>query len=199
MSDNGSEGEDKEEGPTIGVYEGGRNGANERHGIGKAIFPNGDIYEGRYAQGKREGQGSYKWKAEHRYNGMYSDNQRHGVGYFVYPDGSKYKGDFIAGKRHGNGTYVYSNGDAYQGSWEADFKSGRGIYTFQNGCKKSGTWVDGKLNGPGEIVYPDHKIKGSFKNDDVMDMPVTIHYTQTGYSQTIHDPTHVGMEIEPSK
>eukprot|EP00842_Homolaphlyctis_polyrhiza_P000108 jgi/Hompol1/1098/HPOL_001631-RA len=174
MSDAGSENGDKDEGPSIGIYEGERNALKERHGKGKNAFPNGDSYEGGYANSKRSGHGMYKWKAGHRY-----------------------VGDFTSGKRHGQGVYVYSNGDAYQGSWENDLKHGHGIYTFQNGSKKSGMWIEGKLNGPGEIIYADHKIVGVFKNDDRMDMPVTIHYTKTGFTKTIHDPSlKSGMWIE---
>ena len=36
-----------------------RNDREERHGRGKAILPNGDIYEGEYENGKRHGYGVY--------------------------------------------------------------------------------------------------------------------------------------------
>jgi radial spoke head protein 1 len=69
MSDNGDN-EEREEGPSIGVsisfllqiYEGGRNDMKERHGNGKNVFPNGDVYEGQYLSGKRHGSGLYIWK-----------------------------------------------------------------------------------------------------------------------------------------
>ena len=75
MSDLGSEDID-DQGPNLGVgnyyysffilhsqpptfklqsYEGERNEAGERHGQGKAILPNGDVYEGRYQNGQRHG------------------------------------------------------------------------------------------------------------------------------------------------
>ena len=38
------------------TYEGDRNEAGERHGKGLANLPNGDIYDGEYANGKRQGQ-----------------------------------------------------------------------------------------------------------------------------------------------
>ena len=38
------------------TYEGERNEANERHGKGLATLPNGDVYDGYYANGKRHGQ-----------------------------------------------------------------------------------------------------------------------------------------------
>ena len=40
-------------------YEGERNERDERHGLGKAILPNGDKYEGQYENGKRHGNGTY--------------------------------------------------------------------------------------------------------------------------------------------
>jgi radial spoke head protein 1 len=36
-------------------YDGERNELGERHGLGKAVLPNGDIYEGKYANGQRHG------------------------------------------------------------------------------------------------------------------------------------------------
>ncbi len=44
------------------VYEGERNAQKQRHGRGKNTFPNGDVYEGEYAKGKRCGKGTYTWK-----------------------------------------------------------------------------------------------------------------------------------------
>ena len=37
-------------------YIGERNEAGERHGIGKATLRNGDLYNGRYKYGQRDGQ-----------------------------------------------------------------------------------------------------------------------------------------------
>lgn len=42
--------------PPHKTYEGERNEAGERHGKGLATLPNGDIYDGYYANGKRQGQ-----------------------------------------------------------------------------------------------------------------------------------------------
>ncbi len=38
------------------TYEGERNEAGERHGKGVAELPNGDVYDGYYDKGKRNGQ-----------------------------------------------------------------------------------------------------------------------------------------------
>jgi len=45
------------------VYEGDKKDgdATLQHGKGKAIYKNGDEYEGDYEEGKRHGHGVYKW------------------------------------------------------------------------------------------------------------------------------------------
>ena len=66
-------------------YEGGRNNNDERHGVGKATFPNGDTYEGRYENGKRHGNGTYRFRNSAKYVGEYTKGRRHGHGTFWYP------------------------------------------------------------------------------------------------------------------
>lgn len=61
--------EDDEEGgvPGIGTYEGDRDpNTQERHGHGRALLKNGDVYDGEYSQGKRHGQGVYRFKNKSR-------------------------------------------------------------------------------------------------------------------------------------
>ena len=65
MSDLGSIDFDDGQDFYFGEYEGGRNDAGERHGEGKATLPNGDIYEGYYANGQRHGNGTYKFKVRY--------------------------------------------------------------------------------------------------------------------------------------
>ena len=43
-----------------------------RHGQGKAILSNNDVYEGLYEKGQRHGLGTYKFKNGARYVGNYS-------------------------------------------------------------------------------------------------------------------------------
>ncbi|KAI8897465.1 hypothetical protein BC833DRAFT_621209 [Globomyces pollinis-pini] len=193
MDEDEKDEDQKDEGPIIGVYVGERNDQKERHGNGKNNFPNGDVYEGSYSNGKRKGLGTYKWKAGHRYKGDYQDNLRHGQGYFNYPDGSKYNGSFANGKRHGQGVYVYVNGDVYQGDWEEDVKHGIGIYHYATGGKKKGVWVNGSLKGEGSVIHADHVISGVFINDDEMEMPVKLSFPSSGYSKMVTDPKLVAM------
>ncbi|KAI8815191.1 hypothetical protein BJ742DRAFT_7859 [Cladochytrium replicatum] len=197
MSDDGSEQEFKEEAPTVGTYEGERNEAKERHGKGKNVFPNGDVFEGHYEFGKRNGTGTYKWKNGTRYTGEYRDHLRHGQGVFVYLDGSRYSGSFEGGKRSGHGIYYYANGDTYEGKWEDDLKHGQGVYTFKpTNSKKKGTWVRGVLSGPGEIVHADHKISCSFV-DNQCTMPAKIQFHSSGYTTQVSDAALLGLDALP--
>lgn len=51
----------------IGLYNGARNEAGERHGFGEATLRNGDTYTGEYRDGKRHGFGKYKFENGARY------------------------------------------------------------------------------------------------------------------------------------
>ncbi|KAI9137409.1 hypothetical protein BKA69DRAFT_1128213 [Paraphysoderma sedebokerense] len=178
MSEIGSEANLADDVPALGTYTGDRApNSNERHGNGSNVFPNGDVYTGAYALGKRHGNGSYVWKKpKAKYAGDYVDNLKHGKGIICYPDGSRYKGDFVTGKRHGYGTYIYPKsvslnilyvttafGDAYVGEFANDLKHGPGTYIFTaTQSKQKGTWNNGYLVGEAEIIHADHKIVCNF-------------------------------------
>ena len=165
MSDDGSE-EFPEEGTNLGTYEGDRNEADERHGRGKAVLPNGDTYEGEYQHGMRHGKGTYRFKNGARYNGDYVKNKKQGLGEFIYPDGSKYEGNWQDDLRNGHGKYSYVNSDTYEGEWNNHVRHGQGVYTYQQtGSQYIGTWKDGKREGGGEWIHKNHKYVGGFAND----------------------------------
>ncbi|KAK9402073.1 radial spoke head 1 like [Crotalus adamanteus] len=165
MSDLGSEEIEEEAENDLGEYEGGRNEAGERHGHGKARLPNGDTYEGEYANGKRNGKGLYRFKNGARYIGEYLENKKHGNGIFIYPDGSKYEGDWVEDQRHGNGVYSYINGDTYTGEWFNNYRHGQGTYFYAlTGSKYVGTWANGQQEGAAELVHLNHRFQGKFVN-----------------------------------
>ena len=67
MGDNDSEEEYVTSGSSelfksIGEYDGERNESYERHGQGTATYGKGDIYKGQFGNGKRNGEGIYKFK-----------------------------------------------------------------------------------------------------------------------------------------
>ena len=132
-------------------------------------FPDGDIYEGEFKNGKRHGKGIYTFAdgekhigefkndtlngrgisffiSGNKYEGEFKNGKRHGRGVFTFANGEKYTGEYINGKRNGRGIVIFPNGDNYEGEYKNGKRNGEGIYTFANGAKpKEGVWKDGKF------------------------------------------------------
>uniref|UniRef100_A0A096M1Z4 Radial spoke head component 1 n=1 Tax=Poecilia formosa TaxID=48698 RepID=A0A096M1Z4_POEFO len=133
------------------------------HGFGKALLPNGDIYQGMYENGQRHGSGTYRFRNGARYVGDYVQNKKHGQGTFYYPDGSKYEGTWVEDQREGYGVYTYPNGDTYDGEWLQHMRHGQGTYLYKDtGAKYKGTWENGNMNSSGQYIYANHRYEGNF-------------------------------------
>jgi len=131
----------------------------ERHGMGEATFPNGDVHKGAYQDGARNGAGVYTYAAPPpeegedpkppiaTYEGKFQKGEKSGVGVLQYASGHKYHGTFVSGKFHGQGTMFYANGDIYTGEWAAGKKQGTGTYVFkETGARvRDGIWEAGIL------------------------------------------------------
>ncbi|KAJ8352569.1 hypothetical protein SKAU_G00240450 [Synaphobranchus kaupii] len=163
MSDAGSEEFDDDQG-NLGEYDGERNEAGERHGVGESgCYPMEITYQGLYENGKRCGQGTYRFKNGARYVGEYDMNKRHGQGTFYYPDGARYEGSWVEDQRQGHGFYTYANGDTYEGEWLHHQRHGQGTYVYHDtGSKYVGTWAAGKMESAGEFIHLNHKYQGNF-------------------------------------
>ncbi|XP_058804014.1 radial spoke head 1 homolog [Phymastichus coffea] len=146
----------------LGLYEGERNLAGDRHGNGKALLPNGDMYSGHYCQGLRQGHGTYVFaKSGARYEGEWRRNSKHGCGSFIYPDGTRYEGEWKRDMRHGIGAYYYRNGDVYKGSWKRGYRHGLGTYTYAaTGSKFYGNWIVDRMHGAGQLIHSKHRFHG---------------------------------------
>lgn len=148
----------------LGEYVGERNETGERHGVGKAQLKNGDIYDGHYKYGKRDGPGVYFFVANSaKYDGSYKEGERHGHGTMTYPDGSRYEGTWDHNKRQGYGRYYYASGDTYEGEWMNGQKHGQGVYNYKHANTKfTGIWNMGNQEGIGIVEYPQMKFRGYF-------------------------------------
>lgn len=180
---------DDEEEPKYKIFVKGQDaprdkGSQQYTGFGRALYENGDTYEGTYVEGLRRGPGTYTWKKYgDSYEGQYEENKKHGFGKLTYrsnvgedeedaadenapPRGGTYLGYFHgglrgcpenapAGEQHpSEGTFSYVNGDTYVGQWKAGKKHGQGTYTYA----KDGTKLVGDWeNGKmtvGKWVFP---------------------------------------------
>ncbi|KAI4460681.1 morn repeat [Holotrichia oblita] len=192
MAEEGGEGAEGVEKYPYGEYEGGRDENLDRHGLGSALLPNGDIYEGYYLHGKRYGKGLYCFRNGARYHGNWRKDLKHGQGEFLYPDGTRYVGDWKKDFKHGQGIYYYVNGDTYEGAWYKGKRHGLGTYSYKKtNITHYGIWKDGKMEGPGIITYPSYQYHGSFEHN----LPkgpgcftFDLKYMQHGFYINMRDP-----------
>ncbi len=82
------------------------------HGKGKIKYKNGDIYEGDFKQGIKEGEGIYRFKPGLRvYTGQFKSDTITGLGRMEFEDKKMiYDGEFYAGMMQGKGKMNFSNG-----------------------------------------------------------------------------------------
>jgi Uncharacterized protein conserved in bacteria len=100
------------------------------------------IYKGNFSNGKREGQGTYKYKTGSSYSGRWKNNLKSGYGVFKKRNGDKYEGNWLKGDFHGKGKYSWADGKFYNGYWKAGKRDGYGEYRMTNGYIHKGTFKD---------------------------------------------------------
>eukprot|EP00758_Cryptobia_borreli_P005406 Tbor_TRINITY_DN4870_c0_g1::TRINITY_DN4870_c0_g1_i1::g.1300::m.1300 len=152
----------------LGIYQGARDGEHTKEGVGKTLFPNGDMYCGEYRSNKRHGYGTYYWASKGMlYTGKWKDNLREGLGRMVYPDGGRFLGNWVCDKCDGEGRYTYPDGSSYSGAWVKGVKNGFGTYTFTDGSQYIGAYLDGEfVSGEWRMSQGSTRYYGAF-NDDV--------------------------------
>uniref|UniRef100_A0A8C7JDF3 MORN repeat containing 1 n=1 Tax=Oncorhynchus kisutch TaxID=8019 RepID=A0A8C7JDF3_ONCKI len=148
-----------------------------RNGHGKLLMKDGSYYEGEFAHGEIEGNGSRFWaKTGVSYSGQFSGGELHGCGVMQKGNGERYKGEFSYGlrdgngflldkdgqtyegsfhqnKRHGEGQMHYRNGDQYEGGWLLDQQQGHGVMRFGDGSVYEGQWRNNLFNGQGTMIH----------------------------------------------
>ena len=131
------------------VTENGESKTMSRGYTGKASasYPNGDVYEGDFLDGIREGRGVYRYGSNgDKYDGEWRQNRKHGIGKMSYNGKGEYQGYWENGRRHGEGVFTYPNGDVYSGWWRFGEKEGTGTYSSKSTkMKMYGDWENGEM------------------------------------------------------
>ena len=121
------------------------------HGYGKFSNSHGDVYDGPYRQGRKEGpeDATMNFHDGRRFKGRFhADKMREGILQFI--DGSSYEGLLENNKRNGFGLYCFQNGDQYEGQWKNDLMHGRGRMEWKSdGAWYNGDWKFGIQHGMG--------------------------------------------------
>ena len=84
-----------------------------REGHGIEIWPNGDRYEGQYAQDKFSGIGELTTHGG-KYKGGFKDGLKDGLGTIVFKNGCRYEGHWKKGRFHGRGLHLWPDGRKYE-------------------------------------------------------------------------------------
>lgn len=87
-----------------------------KHGNGTFVYPSGDIFSGTFVGGM-PAKGKYKWTNGNIYEGEYLNGKRNGRGKYTWVNGDTYEGEFVNGKITGNGIMI-RNGIIQKGYFE---------------------------------------------------------------------------------
>lgn len=122
-------------------------------GRGKAVMPNGDVYEGDCRLGMFEGLGVMRYHNGDLYDGQWESHLRHGYGVLEYADGRSYSGLFKAGEKSGTGTDTGLH-DTYSGTYKDGTANGAGqLINHRTGERINGMFKDGRMHGMCTITY----------------------------------------------
>ena len=150
-----------------GEYEGDFDERGVREGSGRVLFPNGDVYTGKFKNGMRQGFGTYvyhinKMKGEtkpRRYEGQWQQSEKKGSGKETWPDGSYYHGEYLKDKFHGKGTH-YNRRTKYIGEFREGLRFGKGKCEWlKSKDTYDGEWISNRMHGFGTYIYGSERKK----------------------------------------
>lgn len=119
--------------PNGDTYE-GEYTTGQRHGQGKYTYSGGPPAE----------EGDEPPPPKGVYEGSWANDKKQGLGVMVYADGTKYHGNWERNKFSGQGAFYYANGDIYAGEWARGQKNGTGTYIYKaTQTHLKGVWVNG--------------------------------------------------------
>lgn len=168
-----------------GLFTGQINSSGERHGDGRLVYLNGDIYEGRWENDLKSGFGELKltdgsvfrgyWQGNQlvhgdvksvyrfRYTGDMRNGKFSGVGRLKNEQGREYVGEFLLGLEDGFGCERV-DGSLYAGLWSQGLKSGTGLQSTPDSIYY-GDFLQGRRHGQGVVTWPEEGAvyQGSFR------------------------------------
>lgn len=138
----------------------------KRHGLGRAIFPNGNLYEGEFFGGEMNGNGTLVYLEGKVYIGEFRKGFKEGYGKEQDRHDSCYEGEYVKDKRSGHGKLIWADGMCYVGDFCDDKMNGVGECWWGDGKTYYGQWANNKMHGEGECTWPDgREYQGQYFKD----------------------------------
>ena len=138
-----------------------------KHGQGREVYANGDVYDGDFANDRRDGKGVYWYSNGNVYDGQWKDGHVHGQGLMKYVNGNIYEGEWVDDRRTGSGSFYWAeSGNYYNGEFKNGLAHGKGefIYNAEEPYDvkytKSGQSVTVRLYIPAGSIYNGEFIEG---------------------------------------
>ena len=134
------------------------------NGWGRDIEENGDIYEGKFVNGKLYGKGIFS-NGKDFYLGEFRNKKLLGFGE-IFNDEFHYYGQVWNEQPNGKGKInIYKEG-TYEGDFENGEIDGYGVFQFNNGNYYVGEMKRGKMHGYGKLVRRNGTIDNGYFRDD---------------------------------
>lgn len=167
--------------------------ANIPHGYGKATYANGNIYEGEWNRGKRNGHGVFRCAA-FVYDGQWMMDQKQGHGKITWAGGGEWVGEFRDDRPWtGRGITNHENG-RYEAEMVNGLYHGQGTLTLANGNRYEGAWLNGKKQGQGKMLWADSTAwTGEFRDDKPYSGNGVWHFADHTYEGTLTCGTKQGQ------
>ena len=101
-----------------------------RHGRGKYIWPDGEVYEGYWLYDRMHGYGRKIYEDGTVYTGAWLNSYHNGMGNVSLSNGDTYEGHFADGEYDGEGTQTLASngGGHYTGCFRKGLKHGMGDF-----------------------------------------------------------------------
>lgn len=129
---------------------------------GELEWPNGDHYQGEFAEGMMHGKGMLTLSSGDVYSGYFVEGQLEGLGHYVGVDGTRYRGSFAAGEFHGLGEMVDAEGNLTLGIFRDGLLTGLGVYHGASAESYIGAFAAGRFAGFGRYTSDKGVYTGEF-------------------------------------
>ena len=150
------------------------------HGEGKALYTNGDTYQGQWYEGKKQGIGTYFYSYfGASYQGDWFNDEKNGFGVIRFVNGDEIQGFWEHGTVNGDNTLMeFANGCVYTGGVRKGLRCGKGKMRYFEGVEYNGEWKDDCREGFGVMIHESFFFEGHFHNDSAEGPGILVYKTK---------------------